>query len=168
MSEASNEESLPTKPVKRRGGAKEVLDAKKQAEICAILAMGCSRRCAAGYVGCSVNTILNTARRKPEFAAALLKADAQQEVTLISRIHAATKRTDGWRAAAWLLQHTRPDYYARRADTMTPEQVAGVLSQFAEILSRGIRDAEDRARVGNDLRLLTSALANEAAGEQVR
>lgn len=167
MTDASPDGSESPKPVKRRGGRPTKMDEQMKKEVCGILAMGCSRRCAAAFVGINPNTIVNTARREPEFAAALLQAEARQEVALMSRIHTASKRTDGWRAAAWLLQHTRPDYYARRANTMTHDQVAGILAQFAEIVSRGIRDSKDRARVGNDLRLLTSALANEATGEQV-
>ena len=161
MSDTSGNEPKP-----KRRGPRAKLDAKKRAEICAILSTGCPRRSAAAYVGCDAATINNTALRDPDFASALRKAEVQQEIALLARIQAAAKRSDGWRAAAWLLQKTYPERYARRPDTMTPEQVAAVLAQFAEILTRGIRNAVDRRKVGADLKLLTLAIANEAVGEK--
>lgn len=160
--------SVPNAKPKRKRGGVPVLDEKKKSEICAILAMGCPRIRAAEYVGCAQTTLNNTARRDPEFGIAMRQAEAQQEVSLVAHIRRASKDPHGWRAAAWLLQRMFPDRYARRADTMTHQQVAGILAQFADILTRGIRDAEDRTRVGNDLRQLTSILVAEGAGELPR
>lgn len=154
------------KTVKRIGKRQPILDAKKQAEICAILAMGIARSRAAEYVGCSANSILRTAEKCPEFAEALRKAEAQHEIALLARIDSVTKRPDGWRAAGWILQRLYPERYARRPKFLSPVQVGIVLSQFADILTRGIRDLDDRRKVGNELRLLASSFANEAAGEQ--
>ena len=146
---------------------RRLLDLKKQNEICAVLAMGGTRARAAEYVGCSPETIRNTALREPEFAERLRKAGAQHEITLLARIDSASKQKDGgWRAAGWILQRLYPERYARKAKFLSPVQVGIVIAQFADVLTRGIRDPEDRRKVGNELRLLASAFARKSAGEQ--
>ena len=49
-------------------GRPPVLDEAKKREILAILTVGCSRRTAARYVGCTASTIQNTAERDAHFA----------------------------------------------------------------------------------------------------
>lgn len=55
-------------------GRPPVLDEFKRGQIVGMIAMGGSRRTAAGYVGCSVSTIQNTADRDPQFAESLRRA----------------------------------------------------------------------------------------------
>lgn len=128
--------------------------------------MGLSRHRAAAVIGCSPATIGYALSRDPDFAADMRRAEVQQEVALLKRVEDASKVLVHWRAAAWLLERRHPDRYGRRRPgTMTPEQVATVVAQFAEILKRGIRNSDDRRRVGTDLKLLTNALADRAAGD---
>ncbi|MCE9604579.1 MAG: hypothetical protein K8U03_06695 [Planctomycetia bacterium] len=116
-----------------------------------------------------MNAIATTARRDPAFADALRKAEAERELTLVRKIQEAAGEKNGWKAAAWLLERRYPDRYAaRRAATMTREQVGIVLNQFAEILCRGISNRNDRLKVGAHLLRLTESLSGDAAGEQGR
>lgn len=85
-------------------GRPEELDEVKRAEICALLASGCSYRTAAKYVGCTASAISKCAKRDPEFAAQIEKAVAQREVILLSYVRASARRS--WRAGAYLLETT--------------------------------------------------------------
>jgi hypothetical protein len=116
--------------VTRRG--RWVLDDAKMAQIVAILSMGCSQNMAAQYVGCSPSTIYNTAARDPKFAKKLREAKGNAEIGLIKQIRAAAKKDQYWRAAAWALERTFPERYARRGpDVITVEQIGLLLTKFA-------------------------------------
>lgn len=166
MTNTPDDDTTPSKPKPAKRIGKRLLDAKKQQDICAIIAVGSTRTKAAAYVGCCTETIRMTALREPEFAEALRKAEAQHEIALLTRIDAASKRPEGWRAAAWALQRMYPERFARQARMMSPVQVENALAQFAQVLMRGIRDADDRKRVSNELRLITAVIAKQTEGEQ--
>ncbi len=83
-----------------------VLTEVKRSEICAILAVGCSRTAAARYVGCHPDTIRNTAKRDAEFAAALQQAETRHEIQHLAHINAAAKEGRYWRRRRVALEHT--------------------------------------------------------------
>ncbi len=131
----------------------------KRREICAILAVGCTRTAAARYVGCHPDTIRNTAKREPDFAAALVQAESQHEIRHLTHINAAAKEGRYWRAAAWALERVNPDRYAgRRPHTITVQQISEVLSQFAGVMLEEVSDPELQKRVFARLSDLTSEL----------
>lgn len=112
-----------------------MLDEIKQREICAILAVGCSRRVAARYVGCDPGTITNTAEREPEFREALERAESRHEVLNLTSLQAAAREGRYWRAAAWILERRYPHRYAQRKDGwLSSEQVAQLLAQLADVV----------------------------------
>jgi hypothetical protein len=120
-------------------GRPPVLDERKQREILAIISVGCSRRCAAYYVRCSPKTIRNTAKRDPEFAENLKQADSHGEVFWMKCINAAAKKEQYWRAAAWALEHIRPERYGKRPpEAITVDQISQLLAQFAKIVAEEI------------------------------
>ncbi len=92
-------------------GPKPVLDDVKSAEIMALLSQGCSRRAAAEYVGCSHNTIANTAKRDEKFARRMRQAEILCELNALRNINSGSLKS--WRAAAWLLERTRPERYEK-------------------------------------------------------
>ncbi len=103
-------------------GRPKVLDEVKMAEICAVLSMGSSRYEAAEHVGCAPNTIENTIRRDKAFAERVRHAETKAEMTLVRQVRKAAKQS--WRAAAWALEHIRPQRYARRrANYLTFDEV---------------------------------------------
>ena len=129
-------------------GRPPVLDKVKKAEICAIVAMGCSRTTAARYVGCHRDTIRKTACRDAQFAAALERADSQHEMRHMGLINKAAEEAKYWRAAAWALERSYPSRYAaRRADLFTGEQVLQMLSQFSAVLLEEVADKAQTDRV---------------------
>jgi hypothetical protein len=140
-------------------GRPPVLDELKRQQVCAILAVGCSRKVAAKYVGCAADTIRNTALRDPAFHQQLCHAESQYEIVYLQRIQEAAKEGKHWRAAAWVLERRFPDRYGRRRPgTVTVEQITDLLAQFGQILFEEIPDPVDRARALARLSLLTESL----------
>lgn len=143
-----------------------VLNDVKRGEICAILAVGCSRATAARYVGCHVDTIRRTALREPEFHRALRQAESKHEVLHLTYINKAAKEGRYWRAAAWALERKYPDRYAQRNPKMlTIEQVSQVLSQFAGVILDEVPQASDRKRILARLHALSSSLQLAVGGK---
>lgn len=123
------------------------LDAVKKREILAIVSVGCSRRTAARYVGCSHTTIGNTARRDGEFGRQLRRAERQAEIAFMKSIGQAALKPQYWRAAAWALERLNPHDFARRnPQVVTLDQVARLLAQFAELVVAEVPSAS-RQRV---------------------
>jgi hypothetical protein len=122
------------------------LDEFKKREIAAIIAVGGSRRTAARYVNCAIQTIRRHAQRDPEFAARLQRAEAQLEVVHLTNIETGGKKN--WRASAWILERMFPERYGRRAaSTITGERLADLLAQVADVVCGEVQSAEDRKRV---------------------
>jgi hypothetical protein len=135
---------FPLPPPKKK---KTVLDAQKRSEVCAILAMGGTRATAAEYVGCHPDTIRRTARREPEFADQISQAQSRHEMFHLRSINAAAGDTRYWRAAAWALEHIYPDRYARKAGSISPEQIQLILQELAESLLKHLPDNDERRTV---------------------
>lgn len=145
------------------------LDEVRRAEICAIVAVGCSLTTAAKYVGCSPCTIDRTRKRSPEFEEELRKSEAHHELALVRRIHEAAAKPNGWRAASWLLSRRYPELYSHRgAETVTPRQIAESLEYFAAEIAEEVTSASLRRRITTKLRKtvrkITSELRKQAGG----
>jgi len=157
----ASETDEPVEPVEpiQRG----VLDDVKKGEICAIVALGCSRASAARYVGCHADTIRRTAMRDEEFALALEQAKSKHEVLHLSYINKAAKDGRHWRAAAWALERLYPSRYGtRRPDAFTLDQVAHVLSQFAGVVLDEVPSVRQRKKILARLAELTGSLQSTA------
>jgi vacuolar-type H+-ATPase subunit H len=128
-----------------RRGRRPVLDEIKKREILAILSVGCSRATAAGYVGCAPNTILNTARRDPEFAEQLRRTEKRAEVEYMKSIQQAARQEKYWRAAAWALERKNPsDYGSRRPDVLTPAEAEQLVERIVTIIVECLPDGRSR------------------------
>jgi IS30 family transposase len=138
-------------------GRPTILDEGKRREICAILAVGCSRETAARYVGCHRTTISRTADREEEFAQALLQAESRHEILHLTNINRAATETRYWRAAAWALERKYPARYAARdPHTLTTEQVSQLLAQFADVLMQEVSQEDERQQILARLAELTA------------
>ena len=139
-------------------GKHQPLDAIKKREIIAILSVGCSRRAACRYVGCSWRTIQKTAERDSDFAEGLRQAEERLELTQLKNIAAAARKPQYWRAAAWVLERTRPQEYAARGpDMITRDQISRLLLAFVQIVAEEVPVAKYRQGVAKRL----DALAKE-------
>lgn len=126
----------------------KILDELAQQKVCAVLALGCSRKTAADYLGCGPALISKTARRNPQFAEQLAKAESACEVSALTQFGKALKDERNWRAVAWLLERRFPDRYGRRKSrSTTPRQVAVVMNQLIDVVSSEITDLNERKRI---------------------
>lgn len=142
------------------------LDKVRQGQILALLSVGCSRKFAAEFVGCSRRTIWNTAKRDRNFAAEMKRAAAQAEVLHLQQIAAAGKKD--WRASAWWLERKLPERYAlRKPQVMTVEQVQKALTELAQVVCEAVPTADQRnvimARVKEVARELRAEASVDAA-----
>jgi len=88
-----------------RGGRPTVLTPEVREQIFKLLAVGMSRRQAGAYLDIDPTTITHAAKREPEFAQNLQRAEQLGSVQPLMTLMAASKRN--WRAAAWLLKHRK-------------------------------------------------------------
>jgi len=147
-------------------GRKPVLDETKRAEILAILSVGCSRRVAARYVGCSPRTIQNTADRDPAFAQQLCKASFQTELTFLKNIRDAAKKEQYWRAAAWGLERLNPrDFAQQKPGALSPDEVLELLDRLAEMVVEEVPVARYRKRLLRRIEQLTREVRVREEGD---
>ncbi len=106
-----NESAKDGSAKRARAGRPPILDATKRAEICAMVAAGCTFKTAALYVGCSAAAISVLMSRDASFREQIGRAIAQRESIPLSHLREASKRS--WRAAAWLLERTVKGTYCR-------------------------------------------------------
>ena len=148
-------------------GRRPVLDETKRAVLLGILAVGCSRRTAASYVGCAVSTIQNTADRDPEFAERLQQAECQSEIAHLKSIQQAARKEQHWRAAAWTLERKNPEDFARRGpDVITAEEVKDVLAELARIVIDEVPVARYRKSILRRFDALLAGLGRLAQTEK--
>lgn len=146
--DAQNPEStVPNASIPRCPDPREVLDDDRRRTILAMIASGSSRRAAARFVGCAASTITRTAQRDPDFGLQLAQALDRIQRHCLGLLLTAAEHGQ-WRAAAWLLERTNPDDFARRPpNTFTPDDVAALVLQFVAALARHIpADQVDQLR----------------------
>lgn len=92
-------------------GRPRILDTTKRAEICAILATGCTFRTAARYVGVTAAAIAMLLKRDESFRVQVDRAIAERELIPLAQVRAAGDRN--WQAAAWMLERTVKGTYRK-------------------------------------------------------
>ena len=149
-----------------RRGRRPVLDREKQETICAVLRLGGSRRLAAQYVGCAVNTIRHTEERDEDFAADVERAETQQAVLHLKNLESAAREAKYWRASAWFLERRCADRYGPQTrGTAWRARLSRALGELAEILVEEVPVEAYRKRILARLATLTAAMEEEAEGE---
>jgi hypothetical protein len=149
----------------RKHGRK--LDEGKKREVLAILTVGCSREAAARYVGCSPQTIRREIERDGQFAAEVARSEQQAEVYFVKSIRQAAQKEQYWRAAAWFLEHRRPEQFGKRSgDTVTRHQVNRILGQLAEIVIEEVSSVDCRKQILTRLQLLLDGLNSTSSVEE--
>ncbi len=131
-------------------GRNRTLDEVKQGEICALVASGVSLRAAAQYIGCDRATIRREELRNEQFAEHLRRSLMQAEYFPLQKMHDACHTH--WRAAAWMLERTRPEQYARAATNLVKlETVHDLVERFAEVIAQELAEIPDGKAVGRRL-----------------
>ncbi|MDO4549662.1 MAG: hypothetical protein Q4C96_00245 [Planctomycetia bacterium] len=125
-----------------------VLDWKKQKVILAILSIGCSRRTAARYVGCSPISIQVTANKDPKFKEALAQAENNAEIESMRCIHNAAQQERYWKAATWMLERLNPEDFGKKMpDSLPPAEIAKIITRLAEIIVEEVKIPSIRKKI---------------------
>jgi hypothetical protein len=132
-------------------GRPRILDEGKRLEICSLVAAGCDLKTAAQYVGCSVRTIRREASRNPGFLAHLRRSANAPEVYALNMLKSAAAKN--WRAAAWLLERTKPERFARQPnDGVKTEELLEFVGRFVTIILNEVEDEEMRDHILYEVR----------------
>lgn len=114
-------------------GRHQFLDDAKCREICALVSFGCTLQSAAKHVGCSRATVHREACRNPEFAELLRCAERDSHLRPVNTLRNAA--SENWRAAAWLLERTCPEEFARKpANLVRIETVEEMVARFLDVI----------------------------------
>jgi len=118
----------------------------KQRDLCALISVGCPLAMAARHVGCSIFTVRREARRDPSFQDRLRCSQLNTELSPVVTLRDAAR--NNWRAAAWLLERTQPEEYARRAPTaLGRHELSELVDRIGEVIRDEIRDRRQAARL---------------------
>ncbi len=129
-----------------RTGRPRKLDEIKRGEICALVSAGCPIRQAAHYVRCSPSTINREAQRDAEFHQRLRRAEMYAQLSPLRAMQQAV--ATHWRAAAWMLERTHPEHFARRDPRAFGQKDARRLAgDLVEIIEGEVHDIALRQRL---------------------
>jgi hypothetical protein len=107
-----------------------------------MISVGCTIQAAARYVGCSRNTIRREAARNPQFGELLRCAEAQARIRPVRTLQEAAGHD--WRAAAWLLERSQPEEYARTAaNVVRLETVHDLMARCLELINQEFADSPE-------------------------
>ena len=121
-------------------GRPRALNEVKQREICALVSAGCSLREAARYVRCGRATIQRELTRNPDFRRQIDEAAVAAQISPLKAMQKAAGTH--WRAAAWLLERTKPERYARRDPRpLRQRQSRRLLTKILEIVQAEVNDS---------------------------
>jgi len=133
-------------------GRPRMLDEMNRREICALVSAGDSLAGAAQYVGCSVRTIRREAERNEQFGHKLREAELAARLAPLKAMRKATETH--WRAAAWMLERTRPEQFGPNA--LGPKELKTLARDLVRIVREEINDpmvlhlVQDRVRATID------------------
>ena len=103
-------------PNGKKRGRPRALTPEKQDEVIRVLSIGGNRKMAARFVGVSVTTIADEAKRNEDFSDRLNEAEAKCYMVRLGKIH----DSKDWRASAWFLARRYPEEFSevrRQAQT---------------------------------------------------
>jgi hypothetical protein len=148
-------------------GRPRVLDDAKRNHVTTLLSVGFGLREAARYVGCSVNTIRRAMQRDAEFANNIQSAEIRAQLDAIRGVRAAA--STHWRAAAWFLERTNPQRFARPSlRAFSPDEIQAVFEDVITAAVDEIDDSELRARVCRRLMLAGAHAARALDSDPTR
>jgi DNA-binding CsgD family transcriptional regulator len=148
----------------RKPRKKPKLTDETQAEICAMISVGCSLRTAARLAGCSEAAIRNLKRRDRAFAKRFREASIRREVFPLRAIINASQTR--WRAAAWFLSRLNPaEYGYRKPEAVSPE----ALRDWSLALAGAIREVvEDDATLARILEVFNRLVPKKDRREEMQ
>jgi hypothetical protein len=112
--QSSEPPAAPPVETPRPVGRPRALTDEKKRQVLAFIAGGGSRKKAGEYVGVSVTTIADEARRDDDFADRLSQAEASCYYRHLQNVSRAGERD--WRASAFLMERKWPEEFSKAAE----------------------------------------------------
>ena len=145
----------------RKPGRPHALDDTMRREICALVSAGCGIEGAAKYVGCAASTVRREGVLNPEFGDALRRAQLSAELAPLQLMREFARKY--WRAAAWLLERTNPQRFAKQnVRWLKPEQLGEFTQMVGQIIRDEVQDDDAKLRVARRLQKLTKWAEQES------
>ncbi len=124
---------------------KQELNQSQQREILAILSVGCSRKAAARFAGCTAAAISRQAKGNPDFAAKLRRAEQNLEIESMRTVFNAAKQDKYWRASAWVLERKDPETFQKlKPDAIPAAYLNEIYDKIIEIILEEFPSAKQR------------------------
>jgi hypothetical protein len=92
--------------------------------VCALLALGATRRSAAEFADCRRLDLEAELKRDPAFKLQVLQSELRPEINNLRTLLEAARDPKQWRAAAWALERLYPERYApQKRNTLQPHDL---------------------------------------------
>jgi hypothetical protein len=128
-------------------GRKTKLNRQLQRRICALLSQGHTTATVSAMVSIGERTFYEWCEKHPQFSQATTCAIGKSKIALVNKL----RRSDDWRASAFLLERRFPSEFGRVAERDLPQAESGekrlnVAFVITEPDGRARRISEERAR----------------------
>jgi hypothetical protein len=124
-----------------RPGRPRFLDDTKRGQLIAIVANGCGVTAAARYLGCHPRTVRRECASDPSFRQQLKRAEFQGQLEPIQNLRKAAKTH--WRAAAWMLERSRPYAFTpTKADLFNNDDVNDLIDGINDAIIKALPDRQ--------------------------
>jgi hypothetical protein len=117
----------------------------------AAIALGASIDTTARLCEVSPSEIADERQRDAHWDRSLAQAEAGLEIRYLHHIHAACKRDKTAKLSVWWLERRWPERYARRAGTITKQQLQEFIERLAAIVATELDDPAALERVADSL-----------------
>src|SRR6476620_1138690 len=134
-----NPEPRTLNPNASRPGRPRFLDDTKRGQLIAIVANGCGVTAAARYLGCHPRTVRRECCSDPGFREQLKRAEFKGQLEPIQNLRKAGKTH--WRAAAWMLERSRPYAFTpTKADLFNNDDVNDLIDGINDAVLKALPD----------------------------
>jgi hypothetical protein len=121
--------------------------------ILAALALGASRIGAVKSVGQTAAWLRRQVAQDKKFAKEVELAEGQAETFLLDRLRESARDTQGWRAAAWLLERRNPEAFGRKSvGVYTDTDVQKFITEVLRAIVEEVRDPNEIECAGSQIR----------------
>lgn len=121
------------------------LNQQQRREICALLALGGTRRLASKFASCRILDIHAEMKLDPEFRKQVRQHELRPEIDILKSVLAAACDPKQWRAGAWALERLYPRRYAsRRSDALRQADIRSFLEHLDKVFAPVIPNLKER------------------------
>jgi len=124
-----------------------MIDPDTKKRLTALLQLGCAHETAAAFCSLSTAEMKEAINADPDWRRDVERSEASCEVSHLSKLQEALQDSKNWRISQWWLESRWPERYARKANTVTDDQLAIFVDAIATVLADEIADENERQQV---------------------